>query len=75
MKLNEPSRWHSHSRGISMDVLRKDLNLQIEDFGEKPDLSSELRSYFKLLTDYIGKLGQVDVLHMPGRYMPLFGGA
>jgi len=28
--LNDTKRWHSHSRGISMDVLRKDLKLEIE---------------------------------------------
>ena len=70
-KLNDPGRWHSHSRGISMQVLQKDLNLLIEDFGTNADLSSKLRAYFKLLTDYMGKMGQVDVLHMRGRYIVL----
>lgn len=30
-KLNDPQRWHSHSRGIPMAVLRRDLKLLIDD--------------------------------------------
>jgi membrane-bound ClpP family serine protease len=71
-QLNDPTRWHSHSRGISMEVLRRDLNLQIEDFGGKEELSGEIRSYYKLLTDYMMKRGHSDALHSDGRYSPLW---
>ncbi|HEV3078750.1 MAG TPA: hypothetical protein VGY66_03185 [Gemmataceae bacterium] len=67
-RLNDPGRWHTHSRGIPMEVLRRELNLQVEDFGQKPDLSAKLRTYFKLLTDYMAKMSSVDVLHARGRY-------
>jgi hypothetical protein len=33
-KLNDMNLWHSHGRGIPMAVLRRDLNLLIDDFGE-----------------------------------------
>ena len=72
--LNDTDRWHSHGRGISMEVLRRELNLLIEDFGEKPDLSAELRVYYKLLDDYMARRDQKAVLHTPGRYTPLMEG-
>lgn len=33
-KLSDPDRWHTHDRGISMDVLSQDINLKIDDFGK-----------------------------------------
>ncbi len=30
-KLNDTKRWHTHSRGISMEVLQEELGLRIED--------------------------------------------
>ncbi|MFA5774849.1 MAG: ATP-dependent Clp protease proteolytic subunit [Ilumatobacteraceae bacterium] len=51
-KLNETSRWHSHSRGISMQVARRDLNLKIEDLDNQPKIRDALASYNELLTDY-----------------------
>jgi membrane-bound ClpP family serine protease len=71
--LNDPARWHSHSRGISMEVVRRELKLQIEDFGQDADLQAELRSYYKLFTDYLLRRGQNDVLHTRGRYAPVWG--
>jgi ClpP class serine protease len=71
--LNDHTRWHSHSRGISMDVLIRELNLQVEDFGGHQALSAELRGYHKLLTDFMLKRGQVAVLHTLGSYLPLWG--
>lgn len=71
-QLNNTQRWHSHSRGISMEVLHKELNLQIEDFGRNPHLSAELRSYFKLVTDYMLKRGHTDVLHTHGKYLSIW---
>lgn len=51
-KLNETDHWHSHSRGIPMDVLRRDLKLLIEDFGSDPKLASPIHDYYRLLKDY-----------------------
>ncbi len=34
--LNDPSRWHSHGSGISMEVLQTELKLKVEDFGQEP---------------------------------------
>lgn len=69
-QLGKIPRWHSHSRGISMSVLRKDLKLEIEDFGKKVELNTKIRSYYKLLNDYMGRMGQLGVLHRKEQYIP-----
>ncbi len=51
-KLNKTDHWHSHSRGISMEVLENDLKLLIDDFGTDPELGPAVRSYYHLLCDY-----------------------
>lgn len=51
-QLIETDRWNSHSRGIPMEVLRRDLKLLIDDFGEEPVLAPRIREYYRLLRDY-----------------------
>jgi hypothetical protein len=67
--LNKTGRWHSHSRGITMAVLRRDLKLEIEDFGESEDKSAKIRDYFMLLKDYMGKRGHQVAFHSTAEYM------
>ena len=50
--LNRTERWHSHDRGISMEVLRRDLNLLIQDFGADENLATAIGNYYRLLRDY-----------------------
>jgi hypothetical protein len=69
--LNDTQRWHSHNRGISMDVLTRELKLVIADFGQVPELSKRLRSYHKLLTDYMLRRSQLMVIHTRGRYVSI----
>lgn len=67
--LNKTDKWHSHSRGIPMDVLTKDLKLQIDDFGQDADLARLIREYYRLLKDYQLRRGHVYMaLHTEGRY-------
>lgn len=61
--LNSPERWHSHGRGISIDILREELRLRIEDYSEKPELSKSIRGYFNLLMDYLGREEIVSFVH------------
>ncbi len=69
-KLNDTQRWHSHSRGITMGVLRKDLKLLIHDFGAEPELAAAVHDYCRLLADYRVKRGHhVFVVHTRGRYV------
>jgi hypothetical protein len=56
-----------------MDVLRKELNLQIEDYGQNPELSSMVRCYHKLLHDYMSQRGHDDIVHIAGKYLPIEG--
>ena len=51
-KLNDTQRWHSHSRGISMQVARRDLKLKIEDLDDTPDVKEAFSIYSNLLLDY-----------------------
>ena len=60
--LSNNEHWHSHGFGISMEVLRKELNLKIEDMSENPDLRTAVRTYHALLGDYLDKLGRIFFL-------------
>jgi hypothetical protein len=68
--LNETKKWHTHGHGISMDVLNKDVNLLIDNYGEEPALSSAIRGYNDLLSDYMAKLGIRGSIHFSGSYTP-----
>ena len=72
--LNKTDMWHSHGRGISMDVLRKKIGLEIDDFGAKAELNDGIKSYYRLLQDYIMRRAQDGAIHAVGKYVPLFGG-
>jgi hypothetical protein len=61
--LNNTKRWHSHGRGIPMEVLVKELNLQIDDFVATPTLDIAVRDYYVLLKDYMLRRGHNVVWH------------
>jgi hypothetical protein len=69
--LNDVRRWNSHGIGINMDILRRDLNLKIDDFGQDATLNKAVRQYHRLLQDYMGKMGQTSVIHTRQAYTPL----
>ncbi len=70
--LNNTEHWHSHGRGISMEVLRRDVGLEIEDFGSSPLRHQQIRTYYRLLVDYRMRRGHgAGVLHWRGHYTPL----
>ena len=64
--------WHSHGRGISMEVLKRKVGLEIEDFGANPGLNHKIRLYYRLLMDYMGRRGHLSALHWDGHYTPVF---
>ena len=68
-KLINHEHWHSHSRPISMEVLRKDLNLKIDDFGSQPTLSQAIRDYHQFLKDYMGKFNLAFAVHAKGIFL------
>ena len=69
-KLNKAEKWHVHGYGISMEVLRRDLKLKIEDFDENPVCGAKVKNYHGLLDDYMGRRGNQGVLHTVGHYVP-----
>jgi Serine dehydrogenase proteinase len=69
-ELNNTKKWHSHGYGISMDVLRNDLKMVIDDYGAVHRISSAIRPYHDLLSDYMGRRGSKGVVHIPGDYRP-----
>lgn len=71
--LNDTDRWHTHGRGISMEVLRRDLNLVIDDLEQAPDLYKAVKSYHGLLKDYAEKLGMSGTLHIHETFLPIMG--
>lgn len=69
-QLNNPDRWHTHGHGISMEVLRQDLKLIIDDFGANPTMRDGIRNYHSLLADYMTKRGNMGIIHTTGTYLP-----
>jgi hypothetical protein len=70
-ELQNTAKWHSHSRGISMEILRRDVKLKINDFGEKDCVNNCVRVYYKLLTDYMMKLGTGTAVHVVRNFFPM----
>jgi hypothetical protein len=69
-ELSNPERWHAHGYGISMEVLRRDLNLLIDDFDAIPELGTRINDYHRLVDDYMVKRANQGVLHTVGHYVP-----
>ncbi len=65
-KLMAHQKWHSHARPIPMEVLRKELNIKIDDFGTDADLSRFIREYHEFLQDYMSKIGVYGMVHTSG---------
>lgn len=59
-KLNDTKVWRSHGRGISLEVIKRDLNLKIEDYGTEErhkELNKRVASYYRLLKDFMQRRG------------------
>ena len=69
--LSDPDEWHIHGYGISMEVLERDLNLIIDDFGNNPMLNQQIKIHQNLLEDYMTKMSQRGIIQIKGMYRPL----
>jgi hypothetical protein len=67
--LNETKKWKSHGRGLSMKLLENDVGLQIEDFGKNSDLNQRIRSYYRLLQNYMLTARHSLVIQTTNRYL------
>lgn len=66
--LNDTKKWKTHGRGLSIEVVRKELFLVVEDFGSNAALNKALRSYYRLLQDYMMRRGHNLVIQTPENY-------
>lgn len=66
-ELNNTDRWHSHSNGISAEVLRDELKLKIDPFGTHEEA---IRRYHDLISNYGALNRHIGVVHAPGMYLP-----
>jgi hypothetical protein len=69
-KLSKTDEWFSHGRGISMEVLRKKLKLEIEDIDRRSEVRDALRDYYELLENYLGTIGAGGALHTSDLLIP-----
>lgn len=70
-KLNNVKLWNSHGLGISVERLRRELNLRIDDFGVDPDLHGAVRRYHGLMTDFMARRAHRSMVHTRYGYRPL----
>ena len=54
-KLGNNKIWKSHGRPINIEILEKELKLQIEDYSSNEQIRELIRSYYGLLSDYVQK--------------------
>lgn len=62
-KLADHQFWHSHARGIPMQVLVNDLKLSIDDFMSDPDQAGKIDRYFSFLSDLMGRENFGQMVH------------
>ncbi len=63
--LNDTEKWHIHGHGISKDVLERDLNVLIDDFGKDEVRCEQIRAYHDLLADYMLKRSDLPPFSVP----------
>ena len=61
--LGDHRRWHSHGRMISIEQLRRDVKLKIEDYTNIPALQSLIRQYNDLVIDHIARNNYGQFMH------------
>lgn len=53
--LSDNNTWKSHGRPINIEVLEKDLKLEIDDYSQNEERKKIIRAYYYLLADYLHK--------------------
>lgn len=54
--LSSNAHWHSHGRMISMRTLKEVCRLDIDDFGQDPELQRNVRRYNDTLSEYLSRV-------------------
>jgi hypothetical protein len=69
-ELSKHDRWHTHGRGISMETLRRDLRLKVEDFATA-SFGPQIKAYYSLLKGFMARLSYEGLLHRRGSLTPI----
>lgn len=69
--LNDVTKWNSHGLGITMQQLRDVVGLEIDDFGSVPKQNDAIRTYHKLLQDYMERMRHYAAIHTRSGFQPL----
>ncbi|MCG3132404.1 MAG: hypothetical protein FLDDKLPJ_03243 [Phycisphaerae bacterium] len=72
-KLNDTKRWKVHGRGIPMRTLTEELKLKITDFSKNDKDNRAIKTYHKLLEDYMMTTGAEGAVHWKGSFSLLRG--
>ena len=67
-RLNDHERWRYHGRGITMETLRNEVELPIEDLADSEQLYQDVRDYADLVRDYAQQQSQVTFVHSHGLF-------
>lgn len=70
-KLNDVKKWNSHGLGITMEKIRTELKLKIDDFGLDAEIHQSIRAYHGLFTDFMARMGHKSAVHTRYAYRPL----
>lgn len=70
-KLNDTKRWRSHGRGLSMEILDRELNLIVENFGANSELNKCVRSYYRMLQDFMGSRNHSVAIQTRERFLAI----
>jgi len=62
-KLSNSNIWKSHGRPINITILENELELKIDDFGKDQKLNNLIKTYNRLLIDYINKNAYIIFIH------------
>jgi membrane-bound ClpP family serine protease len=62
-KLSNSNIWKSHGRPINITILEDELKLKIEDYEKDKKLRNLIKSYNRLIIDYIKKIGVQYFVH------------
>ncbi|MGH7459908.1 MAG: SDH family Clp fold serine proteinase, partial [Longimicrobiales bacterium] len=66
--LSQHDRWQTHGRGISMQTLRDELKLKIDDYGADRRLQDGVWKYFWFMRDHMNRHGIGSFVHSLGYF-------
>lgn len=67
-QLQSLETWGSHSRGISMETLRRRLRLHVDDFGAEPELRVAVAKYHRLTQEFLERASASSLVHTRGHF-------